>query len=559
MEEHARVLSEREQDIERELLHFRRGEGMFFWYFWCRNQEANAFQALLIRERSIATAAGAALAAVTPLRTDVNGSLLDSAETRGRAVDSLNPTSDEGDFLNSVDQLKIAIADLSRRKPRIARARTMSSLTGLPEEYRIALLAGFERQLDYEEERVEARIVDTRRAIELLRQHKAAMSRVLEGSGGIILALENLSTSLLPVAEVTFQATHPVHEAIVFLKQPVTSGNPIGSLINPFLPSAVTTELTPFAILSKMNPQLGDQIETVELVCEVIKVFHSETTTVAANILPFAGSLREFESNQSRESMQRVLLDAPGAVESLDSLAARVEEALSELARASHVAAEIRQVGQMAGQAFVRDLADATASAADGLVERASAPFAELKENLRGTSAMLGSLEAQEADYVHQLSTLRGEDTTTGPTGPAIAESIRQPREVIEIPAVRFSRGGHVEAGILPYGDVIHNAAPYGPAPNWVDYDFFASSGGEYDLWIEYAAAEPRPVDILLNGRSVLTGGLSQMTGGWNIANQTLSRQCTVELLKGQNTLRLERDNVFPHIRTIRLIPSDRE
>jgi hypothetical protein len=125
----------------------------------------------------------------------------------------------------------------------------------------------------------------------------------------------------------------------------------------------------------------------------------------------------------------------------------------------------------------------------------------------------------------------------------------------IEIPAVQFSRGGNIEAGVLPYGDVIHNAAPYGPAPNWAEYDFRVAGEGEYDIWIEYAADESRPVDILLNGRTVSTNALAGATGGWHLGNQRLSRQGTVRLSGGLNTLRLERNNVFPHIRTIRLVP----
>jgi hypothetical protein len=135
------------------------------------------------------------------------------------------------------------------------------------------------------------------------------------------------------------------------------------------------------------------------------------------------------------------------------------------------------------------------------------------------------------------------------------SNTTRHSRTAIEIPAVRFSRGGNVEAGVLPYGDVIHNAAPYGPAPNWVEYDFNAYSGGEYDLWIEYAAEESRPVDIALNGRVILSSALAQATGGWHIINQQLTRQCIVTLLEGRNTLRLERADIFPHIRTIRLVP----
>jgi TolB-like protein len=113
----------------------------------------------------------------------------------------------------------------------------------------------------------------------------------------------------------------------------------------------------------------------------------------------------------------------------------------------------------------------------------------------------------------------------------------------------------NIEVGVLPHGDdVIHNAPPYSKAVNWVDYVFVADEG-LYELWIEYAAAESRPVVIIVNAQTVNSQGLAQTTGGWNLSNQRKVFQNNVMLKDGQNILRLYRNDYFPHIRTIEFLP----
>lgn len=129
---------------------------------------------------------------------------------------------------------------------------------------------------------------------------------------------------------------------------------------------------------------------------------------------------------------------------------------------------------------------------------------------------------------------------------------------LVEIPAKNFNRSLNIEIGVLPYGsDVIHNAPNYGPQPNMAEYDFFLPAGGNYDFEVEYAAAESRPVQITLirNGEIVFdVSGLTETTGGWN--NQQIRRQNSTHLQKGAYTLKLYRDNVFPHIRMLRFKPA---
>jgi TolB-like protein len=128
-------------------------------------------------------------------------------------------------------------------------------------------------------------------------------------------------------------------------------------------------------------------------------------------------------------------------------------------------------------------------------------------------------------------------------------------KKTITIAACNFTAAHNIEVGVLPHGDdVIHNAPPYSKAVNWVDYVFVADEG-LYELWIEYAAAESRPVVIIVNAQTVNSQGLAQTTGGWNLSNQRKVFQNNVMLKDGQNILRLYRNDYFPHIRTIEFLP----
>ncbi len=130
---------------------------------------------------------------------------------------------------------------------------------------------------------------------------------------------------------------------------------------------------------------------------------------------------------------------------------------------------------------------------------------------------------------------------------------------MIEIPARNFNRSLNIEVGVLPYGnDVIHNAPNYHAAPNMVEYDFYVPAAAEYDLDVEYAALHSRSVQISLTqkGREVFSvQGLGEVTGGWS-NQQKLTQVKNIRLAHGPATLRLSRTDVFPHIRTLRFLPS---
>jgi hypothetical protein len=128
--------------------------------------------------------------------------------------------------------------------------------------------------------------------------------------------------------------------------------------------------------------------------------------------------------------------------------------------------------------------------------------------------------------------------------------------EEIVIPAARFARSLNIEVGVLrQWGtDYIHNAAPYHPrTPNEVEYQFRLEKGGDYELLVELAAEQPRPVNILVNGVMVYRDVLNVTTGTWHQSGARWFSVGRVNFRRGDNSLVIHRDDVFPHIVRLRL------
>ncbi len=89
--------------------------------------------------------------------------------------------------------------------------------------------------------------------------------------------------------------------------------------------------------------------------------------------------------------------------------------------------------------------------------------------------------------------------------------------------------------------------------PNRATYRFSAPRAGT-NLWklsVCYAAAEARPFGVELNGNTVATSAGAAVTGGWEESNVSCKFVGDVKLLEKGNVVRLSRDHVFPHIRSI--------
>jgi hypothetical protein len=92
--------------------------------------------------------------------------------------------------------------------------------------------------------------------------------------------------------------------------------------------------------------------------------------------------------------------------------------------------------------------------------------------------------------------------------------------------------------------------------PAFVEYDLKVPSEGHYDMYIRYAAAEPRPMTVAVNGREITESACSEVTGGWDPSRQRWQKAGSFYLAAGSNRLRLSRSGVFPAIDKIALRPS---
>jgi hypothetical protein len=141
---------------------------------------------------------------------------------------------------------------------------------------------------------------------------------------------------------------------------------------------------------------------------------------------------------------------------------------------------------------------------------------------------------------------------------PAMATEVQAKPGEILLPAVGYQNGQNVARGPLPnlYGpDVLMNAPPFNIRQNSAEFGFSAPAPGKYKLYVRLAAAQPRPLDVTVNGNKRLAGALNVTTGGWLPNNQEWREAGVVELKSDFNTLKLEGKPVFPHITMLKLTP----
>jgi len=119
-----------------------------------------------------------------------------------------------------------------------------------------------------------------------------------------------------------------------------------------------------------------------------------------------------------------------------------------------------------------------------------------------------------------------------------------------------YSRQENIEVGGQWGPDFIHNRAPYFfSRENLVKYDITFNQSGKYELSVDYAADQSRPVDVYLNGEIIKKGAIATITGGWNPQHSKWEVVAIVSVKQGKNVLRIYRDSVFPHIRNIKFEP----
>ena len=90
-----------------------------------------------------------------------------------------------------------------------------------------------------------------------------------------------------------------------------------------------------------------------------------------------------------------------------------------------------------------------------------------------------------------------------------------------------------------------------GEMPNEAEYDLDFPVTADYTVYALYTAAQPRPVDILLDGEQVVRG-FTDVTGNWHTDHAQWFKQCTVPIAEGRHTVKLLCESCIPHICALR-------
>ncbi|MCX6631404.1 MAG: hypothetical protein NTW28_27645 [Candidatus Solibacter sp.] len=135
----------------------------------------------------------------------------------------------------------------------------------------------------------------------------------------------------------------------------------------------------------------------------------------------------------------------------------------------------------------------------------------------------------------------------------SVAETSKQDGKLY-IEAEHFNRGNAtIDNGEHGYGLNIGVIISLKPPPTFVEYDFELPRDGKYQIELRYASATPRAVRVLLDGTLVTSHAADAVTGGFEPASQQWKPAGVVALKSGKHVLRVESDNVFPHIDQILL------
>ena len=79
----------------------------------------------------------------------------------------------------------------------------------------------------------------------------------------------------------------------------------------------------------------------------------------------------------------------------------------------------------------------------------------------------------------------------------------------------------------------------------------FEVLGGNYDVWIEYASAEKRPIKLCIDDLFFAAAAAGDVTGGWHTQQQMWHYVFNVPLRPGKHRLELRSNSYFPHIRRL--------
>ncbi|WP_435006109.1 DUF1553 domain-containing protein [Tundrisphaera lichenicola] len=191
-------------------------------------------------------------------------------------------------------------------------------------------------------------------------------------------------------------------------------------------------------------------------------------------------------------------------------------------------------------------------------VEAHKAAESRLHEELRSAvsrarAALTIDHRARLADYLeagwrwHRSRKIRKSLSVSGVAGEKTDGSLFREAE-------SFDRG-NVLVESTNYGHEIGVILNRGELPNRVDYDFDVPADAVYQFEIRHAAAEARPVRLMLDGLEIASEVAGAVTGSWGPEKQSWSVAGMARIGAGRHTVRLERDGVFPHIDKLALVP----
>ncbi len=119
-----------------------------------------------------------------------------------------------------------------------------------------------------------------------------------------------------------------------------------------------------------------------------------------------------------------------------------------------------------------------------------------------------------------------------------------------------------IEAEGFHRGDTIRDTDNYGKeigviissGPAHAEFDIQVEHAGSYAIEMRHAAAERRPVRILLDGKEIQKSAAAEVTGSWMPDSQAWFVSSTTSMSAGRHVLRIESKRVFPHIDKVAIV-----
>lgn len=180
--------------------------------------------------------------------------------------------------------------------------------------------------------------------------------------------------------------------------------------------------------------------------------------------------------------------------------------------------------------------------------EAAQAAMAEAEQ--RAAADLQEQLRSQAHAYMLAAAPLAHQQRLLAA---ALAQPLAEAGNATTVVEAEAYTSGNLKIDLHGYGEAIGVVYNAGELPNFCEYEIDVPEGF-YQLELRYAAAEPRPVQVLLDEVTVLTGAAGEVTGSWYPDTQRWFAEEVLPLSAGRHTLRLLREGPFPHLDKLALV-----